>query len=180
MRPGLGIPDVRHSVFRILPRVWQLAFGQKGIPRDVGHSDDFHKIIGSKTIRAMLWLNSQDTPMKAAVGTVLTAYVDGLLQTLQHMEEDQAKKDDCQAAKEPLIPSLLTDKSPVLQCLMEYAAILENPLDSPIACVLHHFKPRGLDYVHICMRFTVATSLMLAGQIWRLLYSVFQDYPTVA
>ena len=60
---------------------------------------------------------------------------------------------------------------------MEYAAILENPLDSPIAFVLHHFKPRGLDYVHICMRFIVATSLMLAGQIWRLLYSVFQDYP---
>ncbi|CAK0877216.1 unnamed protein product [Prorocentrum cordatum] len=161
--------------FNILPRAWRKAFGEKEVPRDLGHSEDYHKIIKSKSFRATLWLNAPDTPVKSAVTTVLTAFVDGLLQTMQHVEENSSDTDESKAT--PLLLTLFNENNPILKCLREYHSILENPLDSHVAVILRHFEPRGLDYVHICMRCIASVSLALAGQVWRCIYSVLGEYP---
>lgn len=155
--------------FRILPRAWKLAFGETSVPRNLQHSDDYHVYLRNKTYRALLWLNSEDTPLKSAVDTVLTAFVDALLMTLQHLEEE---------CSSPLflLASDSTD-NPIVECMLKYHAILKDPLRSPIGFVLRHFNSMGFDVLHITMVFVASRCMSFMGQLWRFFYTFFLAYP---
>ena len=155
--------------FKILPRAWKLAFGETYVPRNLTHSDDYHLYVRNKTYRALLWLNSEDTPLKSAVDTVLTAFVDGLLMTLQHLEEQSLS----------LLLLLVSDSTdnPIVECMLKYHAILKDPLGSPIGFVLRHFKSMGFDVVHIAMVFVTSRCMSFMGQLWRFFYTFFRAYP---
>ena len=100
-----------------LPRAWARAFPKWDIPRNVGDSDSFHKVVQAKIYRSMLFLCHENSALKVLVTSVGIIYVDHLLQSLQKLDMESG-----------MLLLLIGPDGPAVQCLVECTNMLLEPL----------------------------------------------------
>ena len=143
-------------LFNLLPRAWRLAFGEWEIPRGVV-GDDFAKMVRSKCWRAKLFLCGEFIDIRAGIYCFLAAPAEHLLLLIEKMDAD---KDSLR------VIARVSDTNPVVQCLVEYAAFLMDPLSTSLQTLVYHLAFKGLGDVAVCMRAVLQAGLSLAAKIW--------------
>ena len=161
----LGMIVLGMLLHLILPRSWRLAFGEKEVPRDLTHSDDFHKMARAKAWRALLWLTAENTLLNSSVICFMCESAEHCLQSVQRLDMEGG-----------ILEVLATVAHPFLVCLNSLTQILLDPLASPLRIVLRNFEAYGLEKVAEAMDRIACVGLGLAARWWRM-FEFYDDWP---